>query len=340
MITVARLADVHDSRRRALGHFLDENAQRLTPYHLPGFEKVIADVFGYKDFSLVAFSPSGDVVGFVPQWNHAGVLESVPWRDRGGPVTSSAGALQALLEATRQLLRRWGPRAAVWKDCAIAGLPTNGEAAVVEIDLRGATEQKYWDALSNKVRGKVRAARRNGLQSEIEAEPAPQTLSEFYTVFMDNRRRLGVPTYPPALFEAYFQHMPPEQIRLFAVRAEGRLVAGLILLVAGSRAVDAYSASNALGVNSKANDLIVFEAITWCIRQGIRWFDFGADSPRQSSLIAYKTKWGGTPRNVRSSYLGKYHEIDHNAPKYEPAKWVFRRLPTWCYRAVSRVIVR
>ena len=85
---------------------------------------------------------------------------------------------------------------------------------------------------------------------------------------------------------------------------------------------------------------MIHEVIRYCIRQNIKTFDFGADSPFQESLIQYKLKWLGSMRQVEVACFGKIKERDHNEPKYEMVKKLIRIMPRSIYFLFSRMIVR
>ena len=110
---------------------------------------------------------------------------------------------------------------------------------------------------------------------------------------------MGVPVYPVNLFEQYFLHFPHDEIKLCEVLTKDNLVvSSLILLQNNKLAIDAFSASMHDGVRLRANDFMIYNLITYCQNQGIEKLDFGADSPLQESLIAYKTKWLGNKREI------------------------------------------
>jgi len=340
MIAVAPYSQMDRRDLAELESFLRQNGTGITPYHNRGFEQVINRVFQYRNFSLVAFDEGRNIIGYLPQWQRGKFLESVPWRDRGGPVVSDHRALPMLVESTRAILREHTLKGVVWKDFQCDLMPQSTYFVLVEIDLKQWSEDTYWKSLSNKVRGKIRQAARLRVQFVEECNPRRQGLEDFYKAFVVNRRRLGVPAYPYTLFQALFEHFSSNHIKLFTARKDGEFLAGLILLLTESRAVDAFSASHESALRTKANDYLTYEVIRYCINSSLSTFDFGADSPLQESLIAYKTKWLGKTRLVSSSYLGKYKELDHNRPSYDLLKSVFRRMPMSVYPTVSRLVVR
>ena len=339
-IRVRPITLLNPAEIEALQQYLDRTQDRSLPYHTLEFGRVIDDVFHYENLSLAAMRTSGEVVGFIPQWNRHGILESVPWRDKGGPLYEDDDALQRLIEETKQLVRTRGLKAFCWRNFTTASLESYHHLINVTVDLSKYTPETFPKAVNFKVRGKVKNALANGLVWTVETDDLPGALNAFYRLFAGRRKELGVPVYPFRLFEAYLQHMHPARMKLFSVYKDGEIVASLILLHNRHTAVDAYSASNELGVKLKANDLMIHEVIRYCIGQNLALFDFGADSPFQESLIQYKMKWLGYKRPVDVSYFGKMSERDHNDPRYDLAKNIIRRMPVPLYGLFSRMIVR
>ena len=133
--------------------------------------------------------------------------------------------------------------------------------------------------------------------------------------------------------------MPRDRMKVFSVYRQDNVIASLLLFHYNRRAVDAYSASNEEALDMKANDLLLFKVITSCIENEMQSYDFGADSPLQTSLIRYKLKWLGEKREITTSYFGNVGEMDHNHPKYDVVRWTVRRMPRLFYDWFSRIMV-
>lgn|GEM_PF-2815796 len=341
LISVKPLVSLDRKEIASLRVFLDSTQDRSLPYHTLEFNRVIDDVFRYVNLSLAALRSSGEVVGFVPQWCRHGILESVPWRDKGGPLYEDDEVLQRLIAETKQLVREGRFRGFCWRNFRGGSLGTYHHRLInVTVDLSRYTAESFVQAVGFKVRGKVKNALSSGLTWTVETDDLPGVLRAFYRLFSARRKELGVPVYPFRLFESYLRHMHPSQMKVFSVRNGDRVVASLILLHNRRTAIDAYSASDALGMKMKANDLMIHEVIRYCIGQNFKLFDFGADSPYQESLIQYKMKWLGVKHPIEVAYFGRIRERDHNAPVYVLVKKLIRHMPLPLYSRFSRLIVQ
>lgn len=340
MVRVKNFIDLSTEEKLKLSQFLKCNEEKISLYHLPEFANVIKDSFGYRNLSLVILDDSHNVLGYLPQWQKANIIESIPWRDRGGPVCLNEDVLATFVDRTKQLVGELKLNGFIWKRFKTPLLDNYKYFSNVRIDLSKYTAQSYWDMVPSKVRSKIRVAKRNGLVFESGNRDTARALKHFYKLFVINRKRLGVPVYPFRLFESYFRNMPKDSIDIFNVFKGNRPVSSLLLLYNRYLAIDAYSASDGLGLKLKANDFMIHNVINYCLENKIRFFDFGADSPLQRSLIDYKLKWLGQEEQTFTSFFGDAKEIEHNLPKYNLAKKIIQKMPTLIYSAFSKVLVR
>lgn len=320
--------------------FLSENEKQTISYQSIEFSSVIDNVFNYTNYSLVAFDDNGDVVGYLPQWKKGAIIESVPWRDKGGPVCSNEETLLQFIKSTKHMVHEGEACGFIWRDFQTDFLDNYTYFINVDVDLEPHDVETYWSKIGTKVRGKVKQARKNGLLFKAIENVTEREVRQFYNLFLYNRKKFGVPVYPVELFKSYFNCLSSERITLFHVYKNEEVVGSLIMLHDRYKAIDAYSASSREGIALKANDFLIYNMINYCIEHGIQSFDFGADSPLQESLIQYKLKWLGKKRAVVNSFYGKVQEIDHNEAKYKFLRRILTVSPMWFYKLISRLVVR
>lgn len=336
---IKKIDDIDPSEGDSLRRFLQGKESSITVYHRLEFSRIIFRTFEYPDYSLAVFRNDSVATGFVPQWRKGAWLESVPWRDKGGPVYDDQESLNALIKETRRIVDSQGLKGFVWKDAAIDSLAQKNCLVNVEIDLSQYTPENYWRKISNKVRGKIRKGVKKGLVFK-EEEDNLRAVDSFYQMFLSLRRSFGVPVYPVRLFESYIKYYPEDAVKIFSAYHKHQVVGSMMLLMNKNRAVDAYSAWSPEGMRLHVSDFLIFHVIEYCLRNGINVFDFGADSPLQDSLIRYKEKWLGSKRNVVFSYGGDYSETDHNSMRYHFIREIIKRLPVSLYKLASRMVVR
>ncbi|MGQ0764492.1 MAG: GNAT family N-acetyltransferase [Gemmatimonadota bacterium] len=297
-----------------------------TVYHGLPWKRVTEEGLGHRARYLLALDRSLDdeVVGVLPLFEVRALdgraLVSVPLRDRGGPLARDAMVAQALAEASVKLAHSIGARRVAIK------FPPEGLRAA--LTSAGFVEQRHWvtsvvpvamgedrlwnDVFRSPTRRAVNKARNSGLVARWSTDTAD--LARFYEMFLMTRRMLGVPAYPPRFFEAVWKHLTPGgNVRLLLVEREGSVQGALLVFPWGREVVSAYMGSDPTSRDARVNDLLFWEAIRWSAESGYETWYFGADSPLQEGLLAYKRKWGG-----RQFVVSNYH-YSTNGAAYQPA---------------------
>ena len=340
---IKNINDLSNDELNALEQYLN-NKGEILPYHSLDFINLMDEFMGYMNYSMVSIDEmTGAVTGYLPQWLKGKQLESVPWRDKGGPIFDNKNILREFVENTKEIVNNHhNIDGFIWRDIIVPELERLEYYVNVDIDLTNMSVNEYWMGLPSKVRGKVRQAKKHGLLFKVAEHNDKNSIDMFYSLFISNRRRLGVPVYPLNLFILYFKYFDCENIKLFEVYDHNNnAVAAMILLIRNDRAIDAYSASDSSALSLKANDFLLNNVIEYCIVNKIQKFDFGADSPLQENLIKYKLKWQGVERTISSSYYGdNVKEMDHNIKKYDFVKRIISNCPLFMYKIISSLLVR
>lgn len=337
-IEVKKISELSEKEKAVLAHFLNINESKILPYQKLGFANVIDEIFGYENCSLVAFR--GDMLAaYLPQWKKANIIESVPWRDKGGPVyNGDDDILEALIEKSKQLIAEKKCKAFLWRDFKCEKLEKSEYFIEVTVNLKEFIHKSYFDSVPSKVRNRLRQALAKELKFHPFEAQDTDALVRFYELFRENRKRLGVPVYPLEFFLSLSNNFSKTDMKIFEVRKAGETVSSVILFKHGSKAIYAYPASNIRAQKLNANDFMIWMLIEWCIISGVDIFHFGADSPLQESLISYKMKWRGEKHIICDSYYGDYKVSDHNRLKL--AKKIIRILPGPLYNILSKKTVR
>ncbi len=167
-------------------------------------------------------------------------------------------------------------------------------------DLRGsdpAAEDPLWSALSAKARQNIRRARRSGVTVTVETTRA--SLAEFELLHRRLRReKYRLLSQPERFFDALHHHFHPGCFAVVLARLEDRPVAGVVLIRHGDWAYYKFNASNTDGWASRANDLVMWEAVVHARQWGCRRFDHGISDLDQPGLIRYKDKFATGRRDV------------------------------------------
>jgi FemAB-related protein (PEP-CTERM system-associated) len=320
---------------------------RATIYHTTWWQDIVRSVFGHRPRHLVAREPTGELGGILPLFEIRGAgrprLVSSPLRDRGGAL-GDPPSCRALARAARQLA----------EDLACSYVMLKQEDPSPELDGERYIRVDHWvtrvldlppefEKLDPRLRWSVRKAERGGLQWEISSHA--QAADRFYDLFIETRRRLGVPTYSRRFFRSLIEQ--PSRAQFCLVSRDGLDLAGIVLLLHGRQVISGYAANSAAGRSLRASDFGYWQAIRWSAEHGYRIFDFGSDSPHQDGVRQFKEKWDG--REVPLSHYYYLHRARH-VPLQDssrglwrlarkPWSWLprplFEQLSTWAVRYVD-----
>jgi serine/alanine adding enzyme len=326
-----------------------------TIYHTSAWLSLLQEAFGYTAHSLLMVD-RGKIIGGLPLWGVKGFgekrLVSSPFRDRGGVLTESGRDPSPLINGAITLCTQKRYSHLLLKqdealDSTIASRDQLDETkywVTTRIDLSPGPDS-LWKGLKNNAIGPVKQARKSGVT--VRAATRLEDMSSFYRVFLANRKKLGIPCFAPGFFSGMWLKLCEENLaRLFLAEKGGRTLAGILLLLHRETVIDGYAASLPDFYELRPNDLLVWEAIQWAAQAGYHVFDFGADSPKQKGLLAFKKKWGGVHypmhhyfyfRNRRSH--GSMRILDSSEMKYSRIRNVLSRLPTPLFQLISRMVV-
>ncbi len=342
IITCTRLDEVEtfDRCRRVLEQVC-ANPVRFDP----GWLVVLRRGLRHKPFLLVALH-DGEPVGtlslaLVRSLLFGRFLVSLPYVNLAGVVSRNAEATTALIDRAVELADQYDVQYLELRQDALVKHPALTEYTTSKVNMcltLPDTVEKLWDQLSGKVRNKVRKGEKQGFTVHWGAE---DLLPDFYAVFARNMRDLGTPVFGRELFEVILSEFP-EAAELCVVRAEGRPVAGA-LLIHGNGVTEVPSASSLRAFGSlNANDWMYWQLLQRAVTRGQHTFDFGRTSV-DSSTYVFKKKWGSKPVPTFWQYYtrrGSVTEMRIESGHYDRMIRLWQRLPLWLTLRLGPLIVR
>jgi hypothetical protein len=242
-------------------------------------------------------------------------LSSLPRTPVAGPLGDDPAALVLLVRGAVQRLPRQaqlelkldgpvleGLNAGVtghrWRTSYVLDLPSSSDV------IRFGNSRNH-----SRIRWAVNKARREGVT--VRCAATPEDVRRWYPLYLETMRHHTVPPRPLRLFEAMWDVLRPrEMMRLHLAERGGEMVAGSILVMLGGTVFYLFNGVRRDAMALRPNDLVQWEAIHECVRDGARHYDFGEVVELHAGLADFKRKWG--------AHEHRLHRYYHPAPAKPP----------------------
>jgi hypothetical protein len=189
-------------------------------------------------------------------------------------------------------------------------------------------EELMFSRLRKSTADNVKKAIREGVQ--VEFTDSLQGVREYYALHCLTRKHHGLPPQPLRFFKELHDHVIAQGLGFTALaRHGGQVVAGVICLHFGRHAMFKYSAYDKRYQHLRPTNLVFWESIKRCAKEGCDSFSMGRTDPGNEGLLCFKNGWGAN-RSVIN-----YHRYDflldafayHPSPDRSRYRKIFMRLP-------------
>lgn len=143
------------------------------------------------------------------------------------------------------------------------------EAKTCLVDLTR-SEQHILALMHKKTRYNVGLGARKGV---LTAEGSDADLHEFYRLLSATAARQGFPLLPLAYFKEIYARFAPHKMGLILAKVEGKPVAASLVVIAGTRAMDAWGGFEGEHRHLKPNEAVIWGAIRWAKARGCEVYD-------------------------------------------------------------------
>jgi hypothetical protein len=332
------LRAVTDLDRRAWERFVDRHPD-ASIFHTPAMHRVFAETQRYRPMVWATVDDDGDVRAlFTPVSMDllAGTVAPLSRRTVAfanplvGPGATRAAALEILLRAYTRDAPRLPLSTEVRNVVAMDAFTDTIAAAGFRherhlnflVDL-ASPEDVLWGRITDSARRNIKKARRVGVAIEERTDAA--AIAEGYAILRAVYRRLGVPLPDRSLFDAAARILGPSgRFTMLLARLDEMPIGVLTLLSHRDVLTYWYTGTLRAHATARAGDLLVWHAIGFGHRTGLRTMDFGgAGRPDEPYGVRdFKAKYGG-------------ELVDHGRDLWEPAR-VRLRAATLGYALVRR----
>lgn len=274
------------------------------------------------------------------------VLVSVPYATLVDPLVSGREDLQQLLDGAIELAESRGIRRLEIRTLHAGQFMDDprfartGSYVQHYLPLRGKPEE----LLASFNRTNVRKMLRKVLKTSLTIRPVGDSASwnQFYGLYVENRRRLGLPVQPVQLFEAMRTHLGRAgKIQLLIAELHQNLVGGMLCYLSHRR-VSAEAIAYKPECRRLGGTLLLYwKAIEKAALEGFEEFDFGRTSIHETDLMTFKSRWGTKVRPLTLFYhpatSRTRRAISRNSHGYGFARAVLTHSPRFAYMLMSRL---
>ncbi|OGB61280.1 MAG: hypothetical protein A2Y94_09950 [Caldithrix sp. RBG_13_44_9] len=196
-----------------------------------------------------------------------------------------------------------------WKTLELRGLtftPENIPSSEIylghTLTLNPGVEFLY-SGFRNTTKNNIKKALRKKLQ--IIFSNSYDSLKIFYRLNCLTRKRHGLPPQPFQFFHNLYKHIIHQEKGFIVLASyKEKIVAGIIVVHFGRRAILKYNASDYVYKNLNANYLLVWEIIQHYVKNGFESLNFGRTNIHVPGLKEFKIGWGS------KEYMIKYYKYN------------------------------
>jgi hypothetical protein len=268
-----------------------------TAFHSSGWCRVLKSTYGFRP-CYVAMERDGKLCGVLPvmeadSWAKGRRGISLPFTDECSALVNEPLLVDPLIEgATAEGMRRR------WNYLECRGT-RNGSARRSSLSFHGhavdleAGEEELFKRFDSAAQRAIRKATRSGLTIEITT--SLEAVRSFFGLHCKTRRKHGVPPQPFAFFENIYREILTPGHGFVAVASLGaRPVSAAIFFHFGKRAIYKFGASDERVQHLRGNNLVMWEAIRWLVKQNFSELDLGRTSVGNEGLRRFKLSLGAS----------------------------------------------
>jgi FemAB-related protein (PEP-CTERM system-associated) len=322
---VRRLESVDEPRWDA---FVSSSGQG-TFYHLSGWRSLIEDNLHHPAYYLYC-EKNGDIEAVLPLVQvksllFGNALISVPFLVYGGPIASSSGALDEVVDAARGLAVELGvDHLELRNQGSIPGDWLPNDNYVTFRKAISPDPEKNLLAVPRKQRAMIRKGIQAGLKIEID-----QDTDRLYSAMLACKRNLGTPFFGSAWLRAIKEEFG-DQVELTTITHRGRTVCSVMSFRYGNEILPYYGGGSDLARDLKGNDFMYWAVMERACQDGIEVFDYGR-SMVGSGAYRFKKHWGFEPEPLHYQYFlvntDSPPNLNPSNPRYRLLINAWKKLP-------------
>jgi hypothetical protein len=315
-----------------------------TVFHSANWARLLAETYGYHP-AYLTLSEGGAFRGCLPLMEVQSLLTG-----RRGVCLSFSDCCEALARGPEDFRLLFDSvlelgQISGWRYVEFRGEPYLSGETPARIYAHHAIELGDEQLMHSRLRkgtaSSIKKAQKDGVSVEIC--DSLKGVRDFYRLHCMTRRRHGLPPQPASFFDKLHEHVISQGLGFTALARHGGIpVAGLVCLHFGGNAVYKYGASDEAFKQLSGTNLVLWETIKNCARQGMRSLSLGRTDLDNEGLLTFKNGWGAQKSDL-SYYryeFGSHGFVCERERDLKLFKIVLRKLPVELLKLIGRFAYR
>ena len=320
----------------SLSTFIEQQAKDSL-YYSRAWLDLITKLYGYSVISLTTSNTSGQITGFLPLCFMQSPLTgrrlvSLPFSDICPLLAADDDSANDLIEQAVRLAQekkakylelRTGVNEMVSKRPDLV----EGNIYVRWLIPLAAEPDTVWSGLRKPIQHQIKKARKLGVQVRVAQHR--EEVAHYYSLHLQTRsKKHGMPAQPQRFFyELWDTFAASDAMKILLAEYEGNIIAGMVLLAAGTTVRYAYGASDERYLHLAPNNLLMWTAISYGCTHEYQTLDMGRTACDNEGLMEFKRRWGAIKEPLPYYY---YPHLEGLATTSEHSRKF--RLLTACWR--------
>jgi hypothetical protein len=315
-------------------------------FHGAAWAKVLVETYGYAPNYFIAEATNGFrsllPLMEVDSWLTGRRGIALPFTDDCEPLCPDGGSFKKLFQNAIEFGKTRG-----WKylECRggrkfFEGVPASLSFYGHSLDLVSGEEQLF-GRLESSARRAIRKAEKDGVTVEILQ--SLEGMKAFYSLQCKTRKKHGLPPQPFSFFSNIHKHILSQNSGAVAVASWRKMaIAASVYFHLGDRAVYKYGASDEKFQHLRGSNLVMWEAIKWCLQKGVKKLHFGRTSMTNEGLRRFKLGWGTSEEKIEYfKYDFRKNGFVTDADKvFGWHNRIFQSLPGFASRMTGKMLYR
>ncbi len=317
--------------------------------HSLAVKDLVQRYFKFEPRYIVAKNSVGQIVGALPLFKAKSFVEgtrlvSIPFFPYGGVIGESDECKRLLLEEAKKLsstskfleMRQHGELSAE----VARGFVRQAPIINFYLDLKE-SEEEMLQSLHKSVRYDIRKAQKNNLQFSMG--DTTKLLNDFYDVYLNTRKRRGVPAWPMGLFK---EALKTCDTKVAVTYHEGKPIAGCFLFFDKKTIEYAFAGTDYRHSALCPYYLLLWEIICYGIKQGYTVLELGGTTKvmNEGNMYSFKKRWSTKTEEIPYYFYAREEKnipvLQNSFKVYTLYGKVWSLLPKWLIKKISPPIIR